>query len=409
MSDSPERQPIREGYDAVVDLHPYYEIAQAAYALVKLTFSIRDGLCRLDAPEPLEKDLRDDELKPRIPAGSDFWFFKEATDVIVQGSAFAPGGSPVRAMLAAVTVGNRRKVVSVQGRRIAEWNGSGRVRPSEAEPFTEVPVSWENAYGGCDARVPIEPRPPPELADILLRVDHPGLYPRNPFGKGYIVLPDDPNEEVELPRIEDPRQPLTAERLCVRDPRLWYLQPPPAAFDWVHPMMFPRFAYLGVDAWCTPPDDQRLPEVTEGTLPHRFREAFPAIFETGEPPPPAFFQEGSSSLIFPSLEPGTPIVIEGMHPEFSRIEASLPNEPYIEFQVEGSRETARPHLAHVVVRPNDLKLTVTYSALLTKLPRSFVAGLHREIPLSIIVGRDRPISYAECTKAQPIDLGKEPQ
>ncbi len=178
------RRPARPLYDAIVELEPKPkgEIPTFAYVLLKTTYTIAGGRAILAEPEPLKFDIyRDETLDPRMPPGSDFWVSKAATDVVVQGSAYAPGGKPVGRMEVAVRIGQGSKQIAVFGRRAVTWDADRRIRIAPPESFTEMALTYFNAYGGLDPRVPI---PEPEREDYMrlsalgLTFDHPGAYPR---------------------------------------------------------------------------------------------------------------------------------------------------------------------------------------------------------------------------------------
>ena len=166
------------------------------------------------------------------------------------------------------------KRIAVFGDRQVSWESSGRVRFGLPAPFETMPVTWERAFGGCDFRVPL-PEPLTDGLKIQLHHDHPGLYPRNPFGRGYAVLPD-PVDDFFLPNLEDPDDLLADGRLITGDPRLWYTRPLPWTFDWMHPVAFPRYLYMGLDAdaWFPGPQDRTLPEVARGYLRESYRDDF---------------------------------------------------------------------------------------------------------------------------------------
>ena len=72
-------------------------------------------------------------------------------------------------------------------------------------------------------------------------------YPRNPCGKGYLVLDNSKAfENLELPNLEFPNMLLTADNLILKDPYNWVKQPLPRATDWLNLAWFPRIAYIGV-------------------------------------------------------------------------------------------------------------------------------------------------------------------
>lgn len=389
------RSPFADDYDAVVGLGPWPagESHGSAWVLVKRTFRIVEGSCELGPAEPLLHDIRDEQLDPRLPVGSDFWTQKRATDVVVLGSAFAPGGRPREAMDVRCVVGERDKRLRVFGTRHIEWTAAGRPFLGPPEPFTEVAVTKENAYGGFDARVPVgETESWVEVVQLL--TDHPGMYPRNPFGKGYFVV-NDRFDGIELPNLEDPDDLLTDERLIVVNPRMWPYQPLPWTLDWHHPLMFPRYVYLGADARSPAPDDE-LKEVARGFLERGCRAAIRQAIDRRDAESEAwlpYYQEASLGMVFDSLEAGCPIAIEGMHPERRRIAFELPAAPTIELAVEGQRESVGPHPTQVVIEPAADKLSVVYFARTSSLPRAFVPGIHKHIPVAAYIDGGDAVRY----------------
>lgn len=393
MTTDSQRKATRETYDAEVAVVPYSGEPGQAHAWIKLTYDLGGGACRVAEPEPLLHDMRDPELEPRIVAGSDFWWFKEATDVVVQGSAFAssPG---VRRMEVSVRVGAVEKRVAVFGPRAVTWSDA-RPAIEDPEPFEAVPMTWDNAYGGVDARVVPEDLDDP-MTRLMLDVDLPGLYPRNAAGLGYLVEPDE-IPDVHMPQLEDPDDLLTPDRLVVGDPRRWYLQPLPWCLDWVHPETFPRKVLFAAaaDAWYPGPEDASMPEVRRGYLMKGYRSLMEQHgLERG--PHPAFCQGASHGMVFPDLKAGTPVVIEGMHPGRPEVSFSLPAPPHLEMTVEGDRQEVQPRLHSVVCRPAEERLTMTYAAN-RPLPRPFIPGIHGKIPVSLTVGADAPVEYQTPT------------
>jgi hypothetical protein len=387
-----DRVPAREGYDAIVDLGSSNLRGNYACAVVKLTFDIgEDGRLAPAPAEPLLHDFRDPALDPRLRAGTDFWPWKERTDVAFQGAAHAPDGVPVGEVAVAAMVGGATKRLDVFGRREIEWTPDGRPRIPAPEPFAEMPLTYDNAYGGIDWRVQVEgPLTVGVMADLV--ADHPGMYPRNPFGKGYLVA-QGAVPEMEMPNLEDPDDRLTGERLIVGDPRRWYLQPLPWCLDFVHPVAFPRIVHFGLDAdaWFPGPQDERMPEVRRGFLAPGYRAAM-ATWPLELGPHPDYRQEASLGMTFGALSAETPIAVEGMHPERPRVGFALPEPPRIEIEIEGDRQEVAPALHSVVVRPAEMRVNLVYGAL-TLLPRLFMPRIHKEIPIAARVRGDAPIHY----------------
>lgn len=134
---------------------------------------------------------------------------KQATDVILHGSARAPGRRPVTQLDVAMRVGRITKVLRIFGER--HWRKRMGLVLTPPEPFMEVPIVYEHAFGGVDA-------------GALPRPD--AWEQRNPIGTGFASSPE---------RLAGQRAP------CIEDPRFlinsWKDRPSPAGFgplcrDW---------------------------------------------------------------------------------------------------------------------------------------------------------------------------------
>jgi hypothetical protein len=80
---------------------------------------------------------------------SDYAPHKPRCDVLLNGSAYAPGGKPVRRVRVSLQVGSLSKSFDVVGNRV--WKKRlFFVRASKPEPFTVMPISYNNAFGGVD-------------------------------------------------------------------------------------------------------------------------------------------------------------------------------------------------------------------------------------------------------------------
>jgi hypothetical protein len=100
----------------------------------------------------------------------DFAPRKPACDVLLTGSARVPGGRPVTRMRVGLHVGSMEKSFDVVGNRL--WRaGLASIRASEPQPFTEMPVSYDTAFGGADQNSDDEK-------------DH-DVYLPNPVGRGW--------------------------------------------------------------------------------------------------------------------------------------------------------------------------------------------------------------------------------
>lgn len=79
----------------------------------------------------------------------DFALRKPKCDVLLNGSAYAPGGQPTERLTVALQVGLLKKSFDVVGKRVWEIGMLGP-RPGRPEPFTVMPISYDNAFGGVD-------------------------------------------------------------------------------------------------------------------------------------------------------------------------------------------------------------------------------------------------------------------
>lgn len=95
---------------------------------------------------------------------------KPRCDVLLNGTAYAPRGKPVERVNVSLRVGSLVKSFDVVGPRV--WQaGILYCDGSEPEPFTVMPISYNNAFGGADKT---DDDPPREY-----------WYPLNHVGVGY--------------------------------------------------------------------------------------------------------------------------------------------------------------------------------------------------------------------------------
>ncbi len=106
---------------------------------------------------------------------------KQRGEVLVAGSAFAVG-EPTTATSVRVQLGSVDKQLYVMGDR--QWTATG---PSDAVPFTEMPVTWDRAFGGEG-------------------------YARNPLGRGYKAVEANGQTTHPLPNVEDPKSRVKVPR-----------------------------------------------------------------------------------------------------------------------------------------------------------------------------------------------------
>jgi hypothetical protein len=356
--------------------------AARAYVLVKQVYSFGDGSPKIAPAEPLVLSGPGDGPPP---LGADFWPRKPRTDVVVLGEARPPRGVIAREMMVCIRVGAAEKKIAVFGPRRISRAGAG-VRVSAPDPIERVPLDASHAYGGLDPRWLAGPGEVLQGEEVEIAVDHPGAYPRNLWGRGYLVG-EPPAGDIEMPSLEDPADLLSEERLIVREPAAWYEQPLPWHAGWTSGWCFPRrLGFLGADTLFPGPDDERMVEVRRGYLAAGYRSRPPRLLD------PEYAQEASHGLVVAGLRGGEAVSLQGVDPAAPEIGFELPAAPELTLACEGARETAPGKLHSLVIRPAERKLAMVLGAELA-LPRTFLPGVHKRIPVSATVDGGAPIWF----------------
>jgi len=195
---------------------------------------------------------------------------KPKGEVLVVGRCFAPGGKPVPAYEVRLQIGPIGKTLNVFGDRFWKRKVGVVKTVSDPLPFTEMDVSYENAFGGPD-------------------------YKKNPLGKGHAPVKTDTGEKVHpLPNIEDPGNLIDSPKK----------KPEPAGFAPIDLAWPQRFDKAGTY-------DQKW-----------LRERFPGLAEDMDW---TFFNAAPEDQHIDGFFKGDePFEIKGMHPEKVLVQANLP-------------------------------------------------------------------------------------
>lgn len=345
--------------------------------LIKRTYVVEtDGHCTLASDDEQEvlslAEYAYEEVDPplvsAIQYGDDTMAFKEATDVVVQGSAQTYGSWKSRTTVQLQVAGVTREIV-VFGDRTGEWTSLGP-RFSEPEPFETMPIRYERAYGGLD-RTAFERFGIPGLDELRaarpewkLECKTPFHYRRNPAGRGFLIeLDRESFDGLAIPNLEYPFDPLRPESLAVGPPLFWMNGPVPAGMDWQGGRWFPRVGYLGL----TPPfeaGDGQPAEVQYGWAAPDILD-IPSLLKTvGHPIRSEFTQAASPGLDLPDLGPGEAVELTNMHPAMNVWRVYLPSEvPTVKLALGGKRmDTLDTHLNSVVVRPDADEIVMVWCA-----------------------------------------------
>ena len=314
----------------------------------KETYDIaEDGFCGLAEEQAPFEDPTEERPEP------EFFPYKSATDLVVQGAAHAPGERSVPEMIAAVLVGRMRKEIKVIGDRTCTYQHGQAPKFSEPEPFTTMPLGYERAYGGKD------PSPREKTLEELLAV-HPGTYPRNDTGRGYVLANEpDSMEGLALPNLENPRDRLTPNRLVVGDSSNWWKQPLPESFDWTRPHWYPRMVHLGLAPEGLPSDERLISEVKKGYLPVGHQRLCANPFT--DPHFSLRFTNGAAwDLIFPYLRADEQIKLKGMRPQGDWLVQLPGTAPEMLVRFRGASSRVLPVLHTVLIQTDEARLTLVW-------------------------------------------------
>ncbi len=189
--------------------------------IVKGTFTFEPDSIASVAPEQepiLFADVfSDPESASSLRFEDDLAPFKPRADVVVVGSAVAPGGQAVTSLDVGFAVGPLDKTIRVIGNRC--WlSVLGNISPGEPQPFTKMGLVYESAFGGMDE-------------------ERGGVCLDNPVGRGMFGKKTKPRDVdgKRLPNLEDPRQLI----------KTWKDQPAPAGFGFIAKGWQSRLSLLG--------------------------------------------------------------------------------------------------------------------------------------------------------------------
>lgn len=129
--------------------------AHSLHLIAKATYDLRPGAAAQPSAEPLDLagDVHhDDDPEASLYYESDFAYHKPRADLLLVGSCHVPGRRPTERCDVEFAVGGWSKRVRVTGER--RWVlPFGPLSPaSPAEPFSRIPLRWENAAGGGRSR-----------------------------------------------------------------------------------------------------------------------------------------------------------------------------------------------------------------------------------------------------------------
>jgi hypothetical protein len=287
---------------------------------------------------------------------ADYALRKQRCDVLLLGSAYAPGGRPAERTLVGVQVGSLTKSVAVIGDR--RWEaGLAGIRASRPRPFLVKPICYDVAFGGCD----FNHEDPSKHA----------AYMRNPIGRGFHKhLKSEWLDGTPLPNTEE------TDRAVSRPDEAYA----PMAFGPIGRGWEPRFRYAGTY-------DQKWLDDQFPFLPLDFDDQYYQAAPLDQ----------QLSLPTGPIE----VVLSGVTPDGVR-RFMLPHfeAPIRVFPRGGGREDHAATLDTIVFEPDDERFTMTW-----RVARPLQKGIH-EIA-QVVVGRHTPLQ-GHPEKVDEAGAGPEP-
>lgn len=317
--------------------------------LLKRTYDIAsDQICqRASEDEPLVTgDMPwGDPINTSIRYESDFVPYKLETDIIVNGTAYAPDGRETESCDAYVRLEQTQKTIRVFGDRAVHHASGAAPVFSDPKPFQTMPLRYENAYGGIDV-----------YSDDNFKYP----CPYNLMGKGFVVGNTAKSlEHVQLPNLEDPAFLLTPDTLCLEDYQRWETQPMPAGFCCYPKTWWARAQLIGV----MPADREYEQEMRKQYAQLVPKEQRAAYEDNGfDDMDFKFFNAASPGLSAPYLSGGERVHTSNLSPE-GKLRFKLPSDsPAITLDI-GQGEMETDVVMHtVLMRMDEKKMDITWRA-----------------------------------------------
>ncbi len=315
-------------------------------------------------PEPVlfanALESGDDPTASPVRLEADTALLKPKADLVVIGTAYAPGGDPAASFEVGVTFQSFRRTLRVFGPRRAVYRKPARETKKEVvyspplftdpTPVRRVAMSFTNSYGGV-ARYRL-----PDSEDVL---EIP--CPCNPFGKGYCVQNSPEGlDGLELPQIEDPAALLTPETL-VREIGAPENLPLPAGFGFYGSGWYPRVAYAGVLPHEVDRVRAQVREQAAGLDPEKDAAAI-AMLSDFDPPvlAPEFFQGAAPGMAIPFPRGGESVALHNLSPT-GHLAFNLPGvRPLVTLDLGRGPEVVPMVLDTVVILPDEMRLLLTF-------------------------------------------------
>ena len=285
----------------------------------------------------------DDPMNSSVQFETDFIPYKVATDVVLNGTAYAPKGEPTEVLTASLIVGKFRKDIRIIGDRVCRYRRLRTPIFTDPKPFKTIKIRYELAYGGVD---------------IYSDPKVPCIYPRNHVGRGFVIGKEKKEiDNLALPNIEDPKNLSTPKHLSTGHFMHWEKQPMPQGFGWFAKFWRPRATFAGVMP-ADRPAEQELRKLYATAVPPEQRE----LYEQTQLPDMdfQFFNGASDGLVLPFLSGDEEVRLICLDPE-GEISFKLPGEqPRIGLDIESGIEEPTVVLHTVMIRMENRQVDLVW-------------------------------------------------
>lgn len=241
---------------------------------------------------------------------------KPKCDVLLNGSAYAPHGRPTKRVTVSLQVGDWRKSFAVVGNRVWKkgWFGVSATRP---EPFTVMPISYGNAFGGTDTT-----HENPAKHKFVLA---------NPVGRGFHhYISGKLINGKPLPNTEEPGRPVKTPSGDYRPMALG-----PVGRNWD-----PRYKLAGTY-------DQNWIDNIFPFLPPDFQEVY--------------YQAAPVDQRIPFLRGGETVTLTNLTPEgVTRFTISTVEMPIVFFPKKGEKQETQGVIDTLIIEPDQRRFTLTW-------------------------------------------------
>ena len=239
---------------------------------VKATFDVQpDGSTELSpeqVPVHLFPEFRGDPRSTSLLHDGDLLLRKPGTDVLLEGQGHSPDGS-VTELDVGFRVGSLTRRARLFGERRWERSRTG-LDMTPSEPFIEMPICWERAFGGTD----LSDSDPKRHA----------WEPRNPVGRGFATKSQHLDGK-PLPSVESPKS-------LIRSPSD---RPEPLGFGPIAHHWQPRCRFAGTY-------DERWLKERQPLLPEDYDFSYQNCAPPGQQVPDGL--KGGEEVVFVNLTRG---------------------------------------------------------------------------------------------------------